>query len=137
MKKIHLLLLLTLCFLQANAQKPSAISSKVLKKEVIGRAWSATDTATSVVQVFRITKDSVSISLLKSAYSKDFTYHFIQVKDNIFELELFNKEKSSGYLYGYISRPGKLSILLEEERQKISTGLPTGGEWKTYELQEE
>ena len=91
---------------------------------------------------FTVGKDSVAlayINWIETMGGMQCTYTLEIVKDNIFELKIGKCDNGSSltYIYGYLSAPGELSVLLADDRLKISRGLLTDPDWIALQLVKE
>ena len=140
MKKIYLIVLVLLCCQQFHAQT-QRMDKAVFEQQVLNQSWMAISSDQKEDHedlFFTVSKDSIAvmyISWIEGGGGIDCTYKLGIIKDNLFELQLLEGQGESGltYIYGYIPETGKLSILLAEERLKISTGLLTNPDWLELE----
>ncbi len=145
MKKIYVVALILFCSIQLHAQTAQRLDKEVFRKQIMNQSWMAVSGEQKEDHedlFFTVGKDSVAlayINWIETMGTMQCTYKLEIVKDNIFELKMGKCDGGGSlkYIYGYLSAPGELSVLLADDRLKISRGLLTDPDWIALQLVKE
>ncbi len=135
MKKQYVLLLLICASFRLSGQ--ITLNNGIFEKVITDKNWFVNNPEQKGeydIQRFSIAENSVTWIRSKDldGNMEVLPYELTIIKDNIFELRLLPGEKSSTYVYGYLSASDQLFIRLEAERLKINPGMVGGIDWIVF-----